>query len=74
MKEESNLHILFAGTDLLSQHLWKKHKMIIVNPDKISILDILRHCSREQAVYFLICSPCRLVECDFSRMIVEEGP
>ena len=47
MEEKSNLHILFAEADLLSQHLWEKHKMIIVNPYQISILNIFCHRSGE---------------------------
>lgn len=43
MQEEADLDVLLAVTDLLAQHLRQKHEVVIVDPDQIAILDLLRN-------------------------------
>ena len=74
MQEESNFDILLRGTDLLSQHFWQQHQVVIVHPNQITILYVLSHGLREKAIDFLVCSPCRLVESDLTGVVMEEGP
>lgn len=33
VQEETNLDVLLAVANLLAQHLWEQHKMVIVHPD-----------------------------------------
>jgi hypothetical protein len=74
MEEEANLDVLLGVTNLFSQHGWEEHEMIIVNPDQITILNILGHGLCKQTVDLLVCSPCGLVECDLSWVVVEKWP
>ncbi len=74
MQEEANLDVLLSCSDLLAQHFWQKHQVVVVDPDKIAILYILSHRFCEQPVDLLVCGPCRLVECDLSGVVMEEGP
>jgi hypothetical protein len=48
--------------------------MVIVDPDQITILDILDDSLGEQAIDFAISTPCGLIKGDFTRVIVEERP
>ena len=43
MQEEADLDVLLAVTNLLAQHLRQKHEVVIVDPDQIAILDLLRN-------------------------------
>lgn len=74
MEEEADLDILLCGANFLPQHLWQEHKMVIMDPYQIAISYIFCHCLREKTVNVLVCSPCRLIERNFSGVVVEEGP
>ena len=74
MQEETNLDILLRCSNFLPQHLWQQHQVIIVHPDQITILYVLSHCPREQAIDLLVRSPCRLVERNLTGMVMEERP
>ena len=74
MKEEANLDVLLGVADLLAKHLGKQHQVIIVDPDHISVLDILDNLLCEQAVDLAVSSPGGLVEGDLTGVVVEERP
>lgn len=74
MKKEADLYILLRISNFFTQHFWEEHKVIIMNPDKVSILYILCHGLCKKTVDLLVCSPSRLVECDFSRVVVKQRP
>jgi hypothetical protein len=74
VQEEANFDILLGCANFLSQHLWQKHEMIIVDPDQIPILNILCHGLRKLSIDLYICIPSRLIESDLSRVVMEEGP
>lgn len=57
MQEESDLHVFLAISNLLAKHFRKKHEVIIMNPDQVSILDFFRNGFGKKAVRFLICLP-----------------
>jgi hypothetical protein len=48
--------------------------MIVVNPDEVTILNIFDNCFGEKSVDLLICGPGGLVECDFTRVVMEKRP
>ncbi len=74
VQKEANLDILLGRANLFSQHLWQKHEMVVVNPDQITILHILGHYNRKLSIDILVCFPCSLVECNLSRMVMEQWP
>lgn len=74
VQEEPDFDILPAGTKFLSKHGRHQHQVKIVNPDEIPIHDVLGDGFCEEAVRFLVSIPCRLVEGDFTRVVVEERP
>jgi len=74
MEEEANLDILFRFTDLLTEHLREEHQMVVMNPNKVTILHVLDNGLGEEAVDFLICGPGGLVECDLTRVVMEKRP
>lgn len=74
MKEEADLDVLLGVADLLAEHLGKQHQVVIVDPDHISVLDILDNLLCEQAVDLAVSSPGGLVEGDLTGVVVEEGP
>lgn len=45
-----------------------------MDPDLVTILDILNNLLCEQQVYLLVSRPRALVECDLTRVVVEERP
>lgn len=74
MQEETNLDILFGVSNLFSQHLRQEHQVVVVDPNKVTVLHILDDCPCEEAVDFLICAPRRLVKGNLAGVIVEERP
>lgn len=71
VQEETNLDVLLAVANLLAQHLGEQHKMVIVHPDQVSILDFFGDSFREKPVRFLVGLPGLLVEGDFTGVVVE---
>lgn len=71
MQEEANPNVLNRCSDLLSQHRREKHKVIIVNPDKIAVFDRFGYSFRKEPVRIAISDPCVLVEANFPRVVVE---
>lgn len=71
VEEEPDLDILLAGSNLFPQHLGQQHQVVVVNPHQVSILHIFCNSLREKAIGLLVCFPGRLVERDFTGMIVE---
>ena len=65
---------LLAVSDLFSQHGWQKHEVVIMYPDEISFLGILRNVYGEKSVGFAVCLPHILFEVYFTRMIMEQRP
>lgn len=74
VKEETKLHVALRVANLLAEHSRKKHKMVIVYPDQIIVLDILCDFFCEQAVGLAVGIPCRLVEGNLTGVVVEERP
>jgi hypothetical protein len=57
MEEESDLDVFLAISNLLAEHFRKKHEVIIMNPDQVSIFDFFRNGFGKKAVRFLVCLP-----------------
>ena len=74
MKEETELHVALGVANLFAEHSRKKHKMVIVYPDQIIVLDVLCDFFCEQTVGLAIGIPCGLVEGNLTGVVVEEGP
>lgn len=74
VQEEANLDILLTVANLLAQHLGQQHEVIIMHPDQITVLDLLRNRLGEQPIRLLVCFPCGLVECDLTGVVVEQRP
>lgn len=74
MQEESNLDILLGVADFLPEHFWKKHQMIIMDPDQVTILNFFGNRFGEKAVCLFVCLPGRFIEGDFTGVIVEKRP
>lgn len=74
MKEEANLDVLLGIADLLAEHLWEKHEMVVVHPDHVAVLHVFDHGLGEEAVDLAVGGPGGLVEGDFSWVVVEEWP
>lgn len=73
MKEEANLDILFV-THFLTQHLWEEHEVIVVDPNQVTILNVLRDGPGKDAIGLNVGIPGRFVEGDLTGMVVEERP
>ena len=54
VEEESNLDI-YAGINFLTQHGWHKEKMEVMDPDKVSVLQVFRNGFSKNAVGFYVC-------------------
>jgi hypothetical protein len=74
MEKESDLDILLLASNLLSEHLRKKHQVVIMHPNQIAILNFFRDGPRKKSVRFLIGIPGRLIEGYFTGMVVEKRP
>lgn len=74
VKEEADLNILLAVTDLLAQHLGEQHQVVVVHPDHVTVLNILDDCLGEEAVHLSIRAPGGFVEGNLTGMVVEEWP
>jgi hypothetical protein len=71
VQEETNLDVLLAVANLFAQHLRKQHEVIVVDPNQIPILYFLGDGFGEKPVGFLVGLPCRLVEGNFTGVVVE---
>ena len=71
MEEETNFDICFGLANLLSEHCWKEHQVIVVYPDEVTVLNIFRNSSREKPVCLLVSIPSGLIKGNFARMVVE---
>ena len=74
VKEEANLDVLLGVTNLLAEHLWEEHEMVVVHPDHVAVLHVFGHGLGEEAVDLAVGGPGGLVERDFSWVVVEEWP
>lgn len=74
VQEEGNLDILLRVSNFFTQHLGKQHQVVVVDPDEISVLYIVRNSLRKQSVHLAVCAPGPLIECDLAGVVVEEGP
>lgn len=73
MEKESDLDI-YIGTNFFSQHGWHKEKMIIMDPDNVSVLHIFSNGFSEYPIGFLVCRPRFFAEVYLTRVIVEDRP
>lgn len=72
VQKEANLDILLVLlAHLLAKHLRHEHKVVVVDPDKVAIVDIIGDSLCEQPVCLSVCLPGRLVKGNLSRVIVE---
>lgn len=74
VQEEADLHILLAVAKFLTQHGRHEHKVVVVYPHHIVVLDFLCDSLREQAIGLGVPIPSRLVKGDLSGMVVEKRP
>jgi hypothetical protein len=45
--------------------------MVVVDPNKVTVLNIFDNSLGEEAVDLLVCSPCGFVECNLTRVVME---
>ena len=74
VKEETDLDVLLGVANLLAEHLWEQHEMVIVHPDHVAVLHVFDHGLGKEAVDLAVGGPGGLVERDFSWVVVEEWP
>lgn len=74
VQEEAQLDILLCLANRFSKHGWKEHEMIIVYPYKVIVLNIFGYSFGEELIGGFVSLPSLFVECDLTRMIVEQGP
>lgn len=74
VQKESNLDVLYAGTELLSQHGRHQHQVVVVDPNDVVVLDLLCHLASKDAIRISICHPGILVKRNLAGVVVEEGP
>ena len=74
MQEESNLDIGLAIANFLTKHRGQQHEMIIMHPNKITILYILCNGFGKDAIGFKVSTPCRFIKGDLAGMIMEQWP
>ena len=74
VEEEAELNVLLGRANFLPQHGWKKHEVVVMDPDKVIILDVLCDGLCKKAIGFAVGLPRRLVKCNLTGMVVEEGP
>jgi hypothetical protein len=71
VQEKAKLDVLLLIANLLPQHSWEKHEVIIVDPDNVVVLNIRGDCLCKQSVCFLVALPRRLIEGDLAGVVVE---
>lgn len=71
VQEETNFDVLLAVANLFAQHLREQHEVVIMDPNQVSILYFLGDGFGEEPVGFLVCLPCRLIEGNFTGVVVE---
>lgn len=71
MQEPTDLDVLLGD---LSEHRGQQHQMVILDPDKITVLNDLCNGFSKQAIDLLICLPPFFVERDLSRVVMEKWP
>lgn len=74
VEEEADADVLAGVCDLGAEHLGEQHEVVIVDPDEVTVLDIVDDGLREEAVHFLVGCPSGLVEGDLAWVVVEERP
>jgi hypothetical protein len=74
VQEEADLDVLLGVANLLAQHLGHEHEVVVVHPDHVVVLHVLRDRLGEQAVGLHVCLPGRLVEGNLTGVVVEERP
>ena len=74
VEEKPDFDVVLSVPNLLSKHFWEQHQVIVVYPNKVTILNFLRDSFGEQAVGYFICVPCRFIERDFSGVVMKEWP
>jgi hypothetical protein len=74
VEEEAELDVLLRLSDLFAQHGGEQHKVVVMDPDQIIVLDIFGNCPRKQAIGLVVCIPSGFIEGDFARVVVEERP
>ena len=75
MQEEPDPDIVLAQrTQLLAENLRKKHEVIIVDPDQVSVPGLIGDGLSEQMISLPIGIPGGFVKDDFTGMVVQEWP
>ena len=74
MEEEADLDVLLGVAELLTQHGRHEHKVVVVDPDHIVVLDIFCNSLCEEAIGLCVSLPCGLVEGDLTRVVMEKRP
>lgn len=74
VQEESDHDVFSLVAELLSQHRRQQHQMVVVDPDHVVILHLLRNFPRKDAVGITISNPCVLVEANLAGVVMEQRP
>ena len=74
VEEESKLDVAFRVANLLSEHCWEQHQVVVVDPNEVVVLYVLCDCLGKEAVGFAVGVPCRFIERNLTRMVVEQRP
>jgi len=74
VEEESKLDVAFRVANLLSEHCWEQHQVVVMDPDEVIVLYVLCDCLGKETVGFAIGVPRRFIKGDLTRMVVEKRP
>jgi hypothetical protein len=74
VKEEADLDSALGLGDLLAQHLRQQHQVVVVYPNKVSVLHILDDFLGKEPIDLAVGRPGRLIERDLAGVVVEKGP
>src|SRR4051794_15255092 len=72
VQEPANLDVFLGGA--FAKQFWQQHEMVVLNPNKVAILQLCINRVSKELVHALVGVPVNLVEGYFSRVIMEERP
>lgn len=75
MQEETNSDIFLAQRmEFFPEHLRKKHQMIVMDPDQITVSCFTGNGLGKQEIGLSIGIPCTLIKDNFTGMVMQQWP
>lgn len=71
VQEKADLDVSLPVPNLLTKHGWQQHQVVVVNPNKVTILHIFGNRLGEHTIRLGVGIPGRLLEGDLTGVIVE---